>query len=312
MQGYYTIPTVMMSLGTFQFGIASAAYQELARSTEYRWPSQDRFGQRPVSQFTGIGNDTITLPGVIYPEYRGGLGQLDTMRALAGQGKPQQLIDGRGNVLGMWAIERVEEKQGVFAAFGAARKQEFTLTIKRVDDSDVTGNLASAISSAVGVVAAVASGQQIITAATAAGMLASIINTAIVRAATISAALTGSVANCTALAGDIGAGAPALLNGLAVSIDTAASLRDAGGAALTSLKVASTVPMVATVATAMLGDVNRLARIAAAQSAAVGSVTAATPAGAAAVKGALVNANMMTGQACSTTNALADLRKKIG
>lgn len=79
---------------------------------------------------------------MIYPEWRGGLGQLDAMRDLAGKGEPLTMIDGRGNVMGRWAIESVEEKQAVFAAAGVARKVEFTLQLRRFFETE-TGALAS-------------------------------------------------------------------------------------------------------------------------------------------------------------------------
>lgn len=123
--------TVMMQLGSFQFSINSAAYQELRRRTEYRWASQDRFGKMPALQFTGPGGDAITLTGVIYTEFRGGTGQLDKMRAMAKQGLPQLLIDGNGRLLGRFVIEGVEEGQSVFAGYGRPRKQEFTLQLRK-------------------------------------------------------------------------------------------------------------------------------------------------------------------------------------
>lgn len=124
---------VMMSLGGFRFGLNTAAFQELSRTTEQRWAAQDRFGQLAALQHTGPGTDAITLPGVIYPEFRGGLGQIDRMRELAGRGRPLSLITGAGRVLGRYVIERVEERQSVFAARGMARKIEFTLNLRRYD-----------------------------------------------------------------------------------------------------------------------------------------------------------------------------------
>jgi phage protein U len=123
--------SIMLQLGRFQFGVNTAAYQRLQRATEYRWPSQDRFGQREALQFVGPGADTITLPGVIYPEWRGGLRVLDDLRELAAEGRPQTMIDGLGNILGRWVIERVEETQTVFADAGVPRKQEFTVQLRR-------------------------------------------------------------------------------------------------------------------------------------------------------------------------------------
>lgn len=123
--------TVMMQLGSFQFSISTAAYQELRRRTEYRWASQDRFGRMPALQFTGAGADSIDLSGTIYTEYRGGLGQLNAMRAQASRGQPLLLVDGNGNLLGHWVIESVEEDQSVFAAAGRPRKQQFTLRLRK-------------------------------------------------------------------------------------------------------------------------------------------------------------------------------------
>lgn len=134
---YKTGQGVMLQLGSFQFGVSTAAYQELKRSTEWRWPAQDQFGRLPALQFVGPSSDTITLPGVIYPEYRGGLGLLDALRALADAGEPQMMIDGRGNILGKWVIERVEEGQQVFADGGVPRKMEFTLGLRRIQDDSL-------------------------------------------------------------------------------------------------------------------------------------------------------------------------------
>lgn len=122
---------IMMILGSFRFSIDTAAYQELTRDTEFRWVAQDVFGVRPRLQYTGPGADSITLQGTVYPEYRGGLEQINIMRSVADQGKPQRMIDGKGRVLGQWVIEKVQEKQPIFAAGGVPRRQDFTLQLKR-------------------------------------------------------------------------------------------------------------------------------------------------------------------------------------
>lgn len=130
MIGYSIGTPVMMQLGSYQFGLSTAAYQELMRKSGYRWAAQDRFGQYPALQFTGPESETVELSGVVYAEFRGGTGQLDAMRALAEKGLPQRLIDGSGRLLGRWVIESVEETQSTFAAKGYPRKQEFSLHIK--------------------------------------------------------------------------------------------------------------------------------------------------------------------------------------
>lgn len=131
---------VMMMLGPYQFGLDTAAFQEINRNTEWRWPAQDVFESRPVLQFTGWGEDTLSLPGVVFPEYWGGTTQLDDLRALGDTGEPLILIDGRGNVLGQWVITGVSERGSVFAQAGVARRQEFTVNLKRYhDDGDIVG-----------------------------------------------------------------------------------------------------------------------------------------------------------------------------
>lgn len=135
---YVLAAPVMMQLGGFQFGINTAAYQGLSRTDEWRWAGQERYGQEAALQYTGPGTASVTLDGVIYPEWKGGLGQLDAMRQEAGKGRPLVLVDGRGLAHGMWVIESVSETQGTFAAGGVARRIEFSLQLKRFS-STVTG-----------------------------------------------------------------------------------------------------------------------------------------------------------------------------
>lgn len=122
-----------MVLGSFLFSLNTAAYQQLERSSEYSWGAVRRFGQNDALQFTGPGDDTINLAGVIYTQYRGGSNQLNQLRALAAQGLPQNLVDGIGNVYGRWVITGVTETQTFFAAGGQPKKQEFTISLKWYD-----------------------------------------------------------------------------------------------------------------------------------------------------------------------------------
>jgi len=122
-----------MKLGSFKFSISTAVYQELSRVTEYRWAKAERFGKAPARQFTGLGDDTIDLSGVIYPHWKGGLGQLDDMRTLAGTGKAQRMVAmpeiGKGDDLGLWCIERIEEQQSNILSGGVPGKQSFRIKL---------------------------------------------------------------------------------------------------------------------------------------------------------------------------------------
>ena len=121
---------VMMALGIFRFGMSGGGHQKLSRSASYRWRALDRIGRAPAQHYGGPGVQDITLEGVIYPHFKGGLRQVDLMRAMAGTGKPMMMVDGLGWVFKHWVIVRVEEKKTYLMADGAPRKIEFSMTLR--------------------------------------------------------------------------------------------------------------------------------------------------------------------------------------
>jgi phage protein U len=122
---------VMLRLGDFSFSIDTAAYETLDRTTQYVWPIQDRPSKRPGRQWTGPGEETIDLPGVIYPQFKGTLNELDTLRNLAEEGEPKFLIDGRGNIWGKYCIEEIKETQKIFFSDGVPREIRFQIKLSR-------------------------------------------------------------------------------------------------------------------------------------------------------------------------------------
>lgn len=122
---------VMMALGPFRFGMTSHAYQSLAHQAGWRWNKVDRIGREPALQYLGPDTQEVTLEGVIYPHFRGGLRQVDAMRLRAGTGAPMMMVDGLGWVWKQWVIVSVEERKSVFMADGAPRKIEFSMKLQR-------------------------------------------------------------------------------------------------------------------------------------------------------------------------------------
>ena len=125
-----SLGTIMMALGTFRFGVNRASYQMFTRDAAYRWAKQDRLGRDPALQYLGPDAEEITLEGVIYPHFKGGLRQMELMRAVARQGVPMMLVDGLGFVWQRWVITRVSETKSVFLADGAPRRIEFNVTLR--------------------------------------------------------------------------------------------------------------------------------------------------------------------------------------
>ena len=123
--------TTMMKLGQYTFALETAAYQQLRRSVEYRWQSQDRLSHDPAMQYLGRGKEQIGLDGIIYPHFKGGLNQISAMKKTANAGKPLILTDGLGNVWGLWVIEQIEETQEIFTKSGIPRKISFNLTLSK-------------------------------------------------------------------------------------------------------------------------------------------------------------------------------------
>lgn len=128
---------MMMSLGMFIFSLETLAYQELQRQTEWRHGSTSRIGTNPARQFLGRGEDSISMPGILLPALAGTPLSLDTLRAMADTGKAWPLIEGTGRILGIWVIENISETKTLFFQDGAARRIEFTIALKRIDDGRV-------------------------------------------------------------------------------------------------------------------------------------------------------------------------------
>ena len=128
---------MMLALGMFVFSLSTLAYQQLQRQTEWRHPASSRIGAAPARQFIGRGDDTITLPGILFPELAGTTLSLDTLRLMANTGKAWPMIEGSGRIYGLWVIESLSETKTVFFRDGTPQRIEFTLTLKRTDDDRI-------------------------------------------------------------------------------------------------------------------------------------------------------------------------------
>lgn len=130
---------MMMILGIYRFCIDNAAYQSLARNTEYKWEEQKRLNNETAVQFVGIGAETITLEGTIYPQFKGGLKQITAMRTQAGTGIPLMLISGNGSAFGRWCITGISETQTYFLKDGTPRKITFQISLKKYGEEKQKG-----------------------------------------------------------------------------------------------------------------------------------------------------------------------------
>lgn len=106
-------------------------------------------GLRPSTQFLGPENDTLTLSGTLIPELTGGRLSLFALEQMAELGKAWPLIEGSGTIFGMFVIESLSQTRSEFFRDGACKRIEFTLTLKRVDESlgEMFGSLSEQLAS---------------------------------------------------------------------------------------------------------------------------------------------------------------------
>ncbi len=297
---------VMMRLGSFDFGLSTAAYQEFQRSTAYTWADLKRFGKDDALQYTGNGEDSITLPGIVYPEFRGGTGQLDDLRALAELAEPQLLIDGRGTILGEWVIQSVDERGSIFAAAGVARKQEFTLKLRRFQD-DGSADAGSLIPVSPGVLPTTS----LLSSAQAVTITASSAPTSIL------SSLSGSITDIASKAAVIGSSSSAIMSNVQAAINAGTRLKNAGADAAQLLRtgrIIGNIPSAMASLTNIAGATSRAAGFssdllstAAQQLSAAGVETSAVLA----VRTAMINVNQLAVLASSIRNSAVSVTGRI-
>lgn len=126
---------MMMALDQFVFSLATAPFHELQRRRSWKHRISSRIGARDASQYTGPGDDTITLNGTVaFAESIGSLVSIDQLAKMGDIGDAYVLVDGVGNVYGAYVIDGLDENQRYHTPEGIPRKIEFTLTLTRVDD----------------------------------------------------------------------------------------------------------------------------------------------------------------------------------
>ncbi len=300
---------IMMQLGDFQFGLDTAAYQEFQRTTAYNWASQARFGMDDALQSTGPGADTISLPGIIYPQFRGGLGQIDDMRAQAGKFIQQPMIDGRGTMLGDWVIEGIEERGAVFGPAGVALRQEFTIRLRRFPAAPKSGFLevaASEVSQILPVTSDLITSSITLaqTADNAAGGLVGTLNAAL--------------STVTGYAAELGAYASTVNGAVQQGINVARRLQNAGadaGKLLASVKNISNLPSALNSLVMVSGDVSRAAGIESSILKSAGIDLTAISADVNAIKAvrdSMISVNQVNVLAVTVRNTAVSIIKKVG
>lgn len=127
---------MLMALGLFVFSVPTLAYDELSRKSAYRHATTPRLGARDAAQFTGAGEETVSISGSAYAELSDGEASITQLRTMAESGEAWALVDGVGRVWGSYVILVVDEKHRAFWPNGLPRQIDFAIELLRVDDVD--------------------------------------------------------------------------------------------------------------------------------------------------------------------------------
>lgn len=132
----------------------TTGFDNFQRDTQYSWTSQERLSRDPAMQFTGRGEETITVEGKTYPYHFGGLSTLKLLRDAASAGRPYILARFYtvqnpkayvSEVIGNFVIKRIRTVESKIGRIGIAHKVDFTIEMTRYGDDDITqipeGNL---------------------------------------------------------------------------------------------------------------------------------------------------------------------------
>jgi uncharacterized protein len=118
-------------------------FETLQRDTQFTWATNDRLSRDPAMQFTGPGEENISIDGRMFPYHFGGLSTIQRLREAGRAGKPyilarfyplDQPTGYATEVIGNFVIKRVRTVEKSIGAIGIAHKIEFTLELTRYGD----------------------------------------------------------------------------------------------------------------------------------------------------------------------------------
>ncbi len=129
---------MLLSLGQFVFSVDTMTFSEIQRSRSWSYGSNAIGQGRDQYQFTGVGEETVTIPFLIYQSHGFGDRQsIDDLSEMADSGNGYVLIDGSGYIYGVYVITGLDENRSHMTSSGIARKIDGSMKLTRVDDDRI-------------------------------------------------------------------------------------------------------------------------------------------------------------------------------
>lgn len=129
---------MLMAFGQFVFEIDTLSFTELQRQRSWNHASNPVAKGRAKRQYLGVGDETVSLSGLIYESH--GFGQrqsVDDLAMMADRGTAYTLVDGSGYLYGVYIIEGLDDSRSILMFNGVPRKIDFAIKLTRVDDDRV-------------------------------------------------------------------------------------------------------------------------------------------------------------------------------
>lgn len=121
-------------IGGVQLKVDDYAATSFNRSSDYRWPAQERISHPSALQFVGEGVEKISLTGTAHLLYGGRMFQLDDLRAKAAAGKPVIVCTGTGKNLGKFCITSIKDDYDNLMDDSRAKTNKWSIDLEKYGD----------------------------------------------------------------------------------------------------------------------------------------------------------------------------------
>lgn len=126
-------------LGTVTIDTKPFSIDAMERSADASVVAKPVIGGRMPKEFTGEGEDDITLSGQILPLHIGGLDELETLHAMRRSGARFPVQRGDGWRPGWYAITKITEQHSELSRDGVGYVVKHQITMTRVDEDAGAG-----------------------------------------------------------------------------------------------------------------------------------------------------------------------------
>lgn len=145
-QFYFYVPAKPTHVAGVNVVHDTPNFKTIQADSNYNWVAQQRLSRDPAMQFTGPGEETLSIEGILYPHLFGGFGTLQGLTEAGRRGDIMKLVMFSPLDAGMAGviypdnvvIRRIKRTHTHFLHDGQAAKIEFNLELVRYGDDSST------------------------------------------------------------------------------------------------------------------------------------------------------------------------------